>query len=439
MLVRFRAENFRSLKDEQELSLVASSLKEDRSVVVTAPHVPNGLLPVAAVYGANASGKSNVLDAMRFACDVVKNSQTKWQSREAIPRRPFLLQKTMWEKPSVFVFDAVVEGVLFEFGFSLNSKEVVTEWLHAFPKGRPRVLFSRDTQAPDRYSFGKHLTGENRRIEKLTRPNSLFLSAAAQNNHPLLTPLFSWFSGCISFYDLNNHPMSKTKTIELIKNKKWKKTILDFLKYADIGIVDVDVILRNMSEVEKVIIGGITDGISGKFEDDYGAEFAASGIQEIQLFHEVSGYPGIPIQFSDESQGTSNFLALLGPVLSALEAGHALVVDELESSIHPELARRIVGLFNSKKTNPKGAQLVFSTHNTNLLGGDLIRRDQIWFTEKDGQGATHLYPLTDFHPRGTENVERGYLQGRYGAIPFLGDFDRLIEEGNGDGPETAPE
>ena len=135
MLVRFRAGNFRSLRDEQELSLVASSLKEESGAVVNVEHVPNGLLPVAAVYGANASGKSNLLEAMRFACDAIRNSQTRWQSHERIPRRPFLLDESARERPSRFVFDAVIDGVLYEYGFSLNSEAFLTEWLHAYPKG----------------------------------------------------------------------------------------------------------------------------------------------------------------------------------------------------------------------------------------------------------------------------------------------------------------
>ena len=413
MLVRFRAGNFRSLRDEQELSLVASSLKEESGAVVNVEHVPNGLLPVAAVYGANASGKSNVLEAMRFACDAIRNSQTRWQSHERIPRRPFLLDESARERPSRFVFDAVIDGVLYEYGFSLNSEAFLTEWLHAYPKGRRQVWFSRDARKPEPFSFGKNLTGENRTIEKFTRSNSLFLSAAAQNNHYLLSSVFGWLVGEISFFDMPVSVFSEEEIAEFFSDSRFTLEILRLLRVADFGISRVEVRRRTLLTIDPKL--------------------------SMSILHSGKDGKSLPIGFDDESRGTTNFLSLLGPILSALDTGSVLIIDELEASIHPELARRIVRLFNSRESNPKGAQLVFSTHSTNLLGGGLLRRDQIWFTEKDGEGATHLYPLSDFRPRGTENVERGYLQGRYGAIPFLGDFDRLLEQGIGNEDETAPE
>lgn len=439
MLVRFRASNFLSLKDEQELSLVASSLKEETGTVFEAASVPDGILSVAALYGPNASGKSNVLNAFRFMCGTVRSSHTKWESRKRIPYNAFLLDDSIKEQPSVLITDAVIDDVLFQYGFSMNSKEFLREWLYAYPKGRRQVWFERNTRKKEPFSFGKHLTGENRRIEKLTRPNSLFISAAAQNNHKLLMPIYDWFSNDIEFPDLSPHFHGAERTVELFRDEKFHDKILDLMKLADLGISDVEIKKIKIDKKMKRFGEELTSLFSRFEEKDIDVEVSLSDFPVIKFHHFGSEGRSFPIDMINESHGTSMFFSLIGPVVSALHSRRVLVIDELETSIHPALARQIVKIFNSQQSNQKGAQLIFSTHSANLLGGDLLRRDQIWFTEKDSEGATHLYPLTDYKPRGTENVERRYSQGRYGAFPFLGDFQRLFNRDAEDESEAIPQ
>jgi hypothetical protein len=389
MLIRFRASNFRSLRDEVELSMVASS-EDDPASVVPCEALGLSLLRVAAIYGANAAGKSNVLAAMAFMSEAVRDSRRVWKPEGPIPCQPFLLDQN--EDPSFFEADFFLEGVRYRYGFRLDSQSILGEWLYAYPSRRSQRWFSREEDAA--FTFGKQLKGHHRAIEPLTRKNTLFLSVAAENNHPALSPIYTWLARNLH---MTNRELYRTLTIWTLgkgRDEDFQARLLHFLTQADLGIVGWDISRREPGRRE---------------------------FPEIELRHRSgSEAQEISIPFREESQGTQAWFTLGAMLLRTLDSGAVLTVDELDASLHPHLALEVVRIFQDPARNPRNAQLIFNTHDTNLLRS--LRRDQIWFVEKDEGGATHLYPLTDFKPRKGENLERGYLQGRYGAIPFLGDL-----------------
>lgn len=397
MLIRFRVENHRSLRDEQTLSLVASDLDPGDPRLIAAPGL--ALLPVAAIYGANAAGKSNLLHALAFMRRAVIVSHRFWGPDEGVPREPFAFRAEVDEKVSLFEVDMVLEGVRHRYGFTVDGEAVLEEWLYAWPHDRQQIWFKRDRQAVE---FGKNLRGDNRAIEKQTRPNSLFLSTAAQSNHAQLVPLYLWFSGHLR---LAGTPLGSTtepgRAVRLLGTPGApngpRARMLELLRRADLGIADVKV------EERRLLFRHAVEGAS----------------REVWL----------PLE--QESMGTVALVGLLPAVAEALDDGGVLVVDDLDASLHPALAVEVLRLFQDPARNPRRAQLLFSTHGTtllgNLLGDPPLCRDQVWLAEKDAAGATVVYPLTDFKPRKLENIERGYLQGRYGAIPFLGGLRELPE------------
>lgn len=419
MLLRFAVSNYRSFDSEQELSMVASSLRDTASAAIEVPNAKMGALRVAAIYGANASGKSNVLRALHFVCSAVENSQVSWKPQQRIQRHPFRMRPARSEEPSTFRVDFVVGGTRYEYKFTVGYERVVAESLHSYPEARARLIFRR---SGDTFTFGKFTTGPNQLIASLTRSNSLFLSAAAQNNHEMLLPVYNWFAELRFVSGPRGEPNGDTFAI--CEDASRKPLLERFLAAADFGLEGVDFKEREVPEETKRFFSAVATALPDTAEKIQPPE----RIIDVTFLHRCENGESVRFSPPDESSGTLAYFGLLGPVIETLEQGGVLCVDEIEKSLHPLLALEIVRIFNDRERNPKGAQLIFNTHDTNLLDADVLRRDQVWFTEKDPCGATHLYPLTDFKPRREENLERGYLQGRYGAVPFLHrkDFDVAV-------------
>jgi len=419
MLVRFGVENHLSIRDRQEFSFVASSLKGEGADLIRWGN--QRLLPVALVYGANASGKSNLISALSYFQETVTYSHSRGRPDSNLSRVPFRLDAESRQKPSVFDIDFVLSGTRFHFGYSISDREVLEEWLFAFPSGKKQTWYMRNSNKKHIH-FGKNLRGRSKVIESLTRPNSLFLSAAAQNSHKQLTPIYNFISDIL----FHTPEEGETDALYSFRDGKIDHRIMEFLKNADTGIVDC-----HFEEVE-----------SGKRSAELVADFIQLfkkhklGSQQlkpedlnykrISLAHATkSGKPN-HLEFSLESTGTIRLMLLLKSIFKALDRGSLVVIDELDASLHTYLTEGIVAIFNSRRTNPKGAQLLATTHDTNLLSSHNLRRDQIWFAEKDNFGATTFYPLTDIRTRNTDNLEKGYLQGRFGAVPFRGPIDALF-------------
>jgi hypothetical protein len=440
MIIQFRVANFRSLRVEQVLSMVASTRADTGRAARAVPGATVTALCAAGIFGSNASGKSNVLKALRFMCSAVEDSHRRWQPDQGVPRTPFCLDAESQQRPSELELDFVLDDVRYSYGFELNGEQILAEWLHAFPQGRRQSWFTRDRNT---FSFGKKLGGPNRAIAALTRKNSLFLSAAAQNNHEQLMPLYRWLVQSIQIVDLSSYADDASpfagETIKALLQRKSRRAIVELLRFADLGIVDARVTRRKDSkEATEFVLDLMTviaekyPSMKGQFTPAVQEEIRSEFGHEVVLDHRPAGTSGgQEIPFQQESEGTKVWFGLLGPLLHMLRTGGVLLADEIDRSLHPHLVGALVHIFQSPRTNPRCAQLIFNTHDTNLIGtldkglssdieqSTVLARDQIWFTEKAADGSTHLYPLTDFKPRKHESLERGYLQGRYGAIPVL--------------------
>jgi len=411
MLLEFRIRNYRSIRDEIVISFIASKDKKlaDTHLVSTGikslPHVVRS----AVVYGPNASGKSTLLHALHYMRAVVAESATIMQPGQPYNVQPFRLDTAYTSQPTEFEITFLLGGVRHQYGFRLTSERIVDEWLLVYRASKPQQWFSRHYDEKTQssvYEFSTHLTGPRKLWQETTRPNALFLSTAAQLNSELLGPIFRWLVEQPVYFGagLSPHPDSTT---ELLQTELGKRAVRDFLTSADISISDVVSVSRP----------GFYQQIM------FGPEGSKSSREERELlmpqFVHKTEHGSASFELHEESQGTQRLYALAAPVLDVLKYGRLLIVDELDSSLHPLLVRRLVQMFHSPEFNPHGAQLLFTTHDTSLLDRTVFRRDQIWFTEKDRDQATRLYPLSDFSPRETEAWEKGYLIGRYGAVPFF--------------------
>lgn len=413
MLLEFRVENYRSIRDSQVLSLVASTDKRlaDTHLAPTGLKSPGRAVRSAALYGPNASGKSNLLQALGFMRALVAESATVIQLGQTFNVQPFRLDAKLSTQPTVFEITFVEAGVRYQYGFSLTPERIVDEWLLVYRAPKPQRWFSRQSNTRTgvtTYEFSSHLTGPRKLWQDSTRPNGLFLSTAVQLNSELLRPVFTWIVDKIVHFAAGQSPLPEF-TNRWLKDAPDKRSVRDFLSSADISISDILAVPR------KGLFQQVT--FSGTGEPAKVSQVEQEMLMP-QFVHETKKGSAI-FELHEESLGTQRLYLLAGPVLDVLRYGRVLVVDELDSSLHPLLVRRLIGMFHNANLNPHSAQLIFSTHDTTLLDQTLFRRDQIWFTEKDSTQATRLYPLSDFSPRNKEALERGYLAGRYGAVPFF--------------------
>lgn len=422
MLIRFAVTNHLSIRERQELSLVASSLKDQGADLIDTAHVE--LLPAAVLYGGNASGKSNFISSINHAKEFILFSHEQGRPDGGVPRKPFLLDEESHEAPSTFEFEFAIDNVRYDYGFSINDKEVVGEWLYAYPHGKRQTWYERSNDRETIY-FGKHLRGTSRIIESVTRANSLYLSAAAQNAHKQLTTIYSYFNN-IQFNSIADSGPIRAST--QFSDGTIDDRIIRFLRHADTGISNHRFNLNSKFAGKETVINELMNVINKHYPS--GSEgFTLDNLRKstiLSLGHKAANR----VHFLDmdaESSGTLRLLILLRSVFIVLDSGSTAIIDELDASLHPFITERIISIFNSKETNPHGAQLIATTHDTRLLGGDTLRRDQIWFTEKNKNGATVLYPLTDIRTRNSDNLDKGYLQGRFGGIPFPGSGRDLVD------------
>jgi len=372
------------------------------------------LLRSMVIFGPNAGGKSNLIKALQFMRDVVAESASVMQPGQTFHTQSFRFEGTSVAQPTEFDVSFVLDGIRYQFGFALTAQRITREYLLVYKAFKPQLWFERyfdEESGKDLYDFGTGLKGPKSVWEGATRPNALFLSMAVQLNSEQLQPIFAWFVNQLAIFN-EITPLGQHFSIEMLRKPEGKRAICDFLTSADISISDIEVVTRKVS------------GQAVHFDVAAEKTEVRNEEQEVHelLFHHVTDHGEAVFSLGDESMGTRNLLFLTGPVLEILDKGMVLVVDELGSSLHPLLVRRLVELFQNSRFNKKGAQLIFTSHDTSLLDQDLFRRDQIWFVEKDRDQASKLYPLSDFSPRKNEALERGYLMGRYGALPFLGDW-----------------
>lgn len=420
MLVEFSVANFRSFHARQTLSLVASSGKELRNTNVVpepAPATPD-LLRSAVMYGPNAAGKSNMLLALAAMHQLVLTS-TQIAPGSHFNLAPFAFDKEAAAKPTEFELVFVHNGVRFQYGCSLTRERICAEWLFAWPEGRQQRWFERRWNSrTDKTSwrFGTSLTGQKKVWQDATRDNTLFLATAVQLNAEHLLAPFEWITQRLKPVGPYARFAPTFSLQHCEQDSEWQKRVIEYLAAADTGIAGMHVERRKMDAPVPSRTPDASPSRAVQIITNSPEQY------DVRFTHRASTGTEGEIGYDDESGGTQKLFAMAGPWIDVLQNGYVLVVDELDTSLHPSLLRNLVGMFHDPTINRRGAQLVFTTHDTNMLDGDLFRRDQIWFVEKDRDLQSHLYPLTDFSPRKQENFERGYLQGRYGALPFIGEL-----------------
>lgn len=414
-----------------ELSLVSTRLAEEdvvRFVTWREGGHPIGVLPVAGVFGANASGKSNVVKAMDDMRAHVLHSFRTGSPTGGIPRRPFLLDQAAKREASRFEVDLVLEGVRHEYGLALDDDQVVEEWAYRYPHGKAVRLFHRQGKEVE---LGSAERVKGRAVLELLRPNALFLSTAASANHPVLLPIYAWFARNLRIAEASSRQFRQALTTQLLDDDACRGQVLALLRAADLGITgakkyQLDPVVKDRLQRAVRILAG-QEGDPDSTEE--GPAFDQLGVR----FTHRGAAGDIELDAQDESLGTLVWFGLVGPVIEALADGAVLLADELDASLHPALVAELIRLFQDPKFNPRRAQLVFNTHDATILGDSasdrLIGRDQVWFTEKRADGSTRLYPLSDLDPRKEEAIGRRYLAGRYGATPILShqEFDATAE------------
>lgn len=429
MLLQFSIKNFRTFKEKATLSLVASNYDKDTRETDNVNQDAKfnlRILKSAVVYGANASGKSKLFEALMFMKRFVNISSKDSQKGDKIDVEAFSLNNESKKLPTEFEVIFTYKNINYRYGFEADKKKIVSEWLYYKPKTKEIELFYRDGKKFETHerNFSK---GNTVIKEGLVRENALLVSVAAQFNDSTCISVIEWFENLNIISGLNEGGF-KNNTIEKIKSNKDKFKILEFLKAADLGIQDI--------QYEEFSLGELPEELKEKFKElkEQMKDFDPEAFSDISTLHNVydnnrknTGKAKFSVS-RDESNGTKKFLFLSGTIIDVLENGGILIGDELDSKLHPNLVCKIVSLFNSKESNKKNAQLIFNTHDTNLLSSGLFRRDQIWFTDKNKYGEAKLYSLADFKSdevRKTESFEENYIRGKYGAVPFLGFFDNL--------------
>lgn len=428
MLLEFRFGNFRSYRNAAALSFVASAGKEWQAsnTFDSGQGAFPRLLRSGVLYGPNASGKTNLLLALQFVQAFVAGSASSTGPAASTPTAtkdqrilvpPFLFDKATRDKPSEFEVLFVEKGVRYQYGFVVDTERVQREWLIAYPQGRPQRWFSREYNPRSKQStweIGNKLKGDHHVWRNATRPNALFLSTAIQLNSAQLQPVFHWFQQRLVVVVANSE-FNIGLTYGLAGSLEGKNKLMKFVRAVDLGIDDIAV-SHHQLPAGIVPVSGIQ--IMGRANGAGGPQ-----IIRLQTMHKVVGAKELAsLELGDESAGTQKFLMSAGALLRVLSEAQVLFVDELDTSFHPLMVQFLVRQFHSDKTNKGNAQLFFTTHDTSLLDADLFRRDQVWFLEKDKTSSSHLYPLTEFSPRVDEALGKGYLKGRYGALPFIGEL-----------------
>lgn len=415
MLVAFHVGNFRSIRETQTLSLVRSPGSEKEASHTIASEYQDGtsapaLLKSVAIYGPNAAGKSTIISAMSIMRSIVVKSASMPADSE-LPVEPFALDTDSAQKPSLFEMVFVMDRVRYQYGFEVSAERIVNEWLYAFPKGRPQEWFTRewhDIAQQYVYKFGDKLKGQRGVWEHATRKNALLLSTAVQLNSEQLKPIYDWFKLKLKVNQGFLHHDYTAKRC----NQHNRAEVLEFMRAADFAIDDFEIEANDYSlESFPEMPDPLKSFIFEQVKNDKEYKVSAKHKTEYGTF-------SLPMEL--ESDGTKKIFNIAGHWLDALKEGRILVIDELHERLHPHLVKFLIETFHSPEHNTSNAQLILTTHDTSILSQNVFRRDQIWFAERDSNLASKFYPLTDFSPKkGQDNLEKGYLGGRYGAVPSI--------------------
>ncbi|MCD4828182.1 MAG: ATP-binding protein [Candidatus Cloacimonetes bacterium] len=400
MLVKFRVKNYRSFRDDTEFSMVASNaIKEHEETHVFQPKGRKyKLLKSAAIYGANASGKTNFLDAMYRMRTMVLHS-FRDAEEPSIKRHPFLLRDNPESMPTEFEAIIIQDGIEYRYGFSFDAEVIKHEYLFRTVE-RESKLYER-VDGSD-FIFINNAFKEGKKLKDHLRPNVLFLSLLSYHNGEISKQVVAWFHQFNQLVEeFDAFPLSTIKILE--RNSTLKSAIIDMLQNADTDIVDF-----------KVVDNGLDETPSISTQHNYFSE-------------QVQGMQTISFDLQEhESQGTRRFLSLAGPIIDTLHRRSIVAIDEFESSLHPLLIEQLLRLLHSRDYNIGNAQFIYTTHSPYLLDQRIQRRDQVWLVEKDDSSSSQMIALSDYKVRNDTALAKNYLQGRFGGIPYI---DSLLPEG----------
>ncbi len=429
MLIEFSVGNYRSFKEKVTFSMVAANLVakdkqlDDNNVFAVDDHLK--LLKSAAIYGANASGKTNIAKALSFMKWLMINSSKETQSTEEINVERFRLSTETETQPSFFEIVLLLDGQRYRYGFEADPNKIISEWLFYVPKLKETKLFEREN---GKISSSKTYKADG--IQQKTRDNALFLSVSAQFNVKVAEKILVWLTNNLNI--LFGDDITLDYTASYLIDSDNKNEIIQLIKKLDLGISGLEV------EQLEATFDSLHNEISGEFNTlvvnlNKLAQLVKIQKTSINTIHKKFDRDGNDISTElfnlkkQESAGTQKLFALAGSLVDALKGGKVLIADELDARLHPLISLAIVELFNSNETNPNKAQLIFMTHDTNLLSNKLFRRDQIWFAEKNRQGATNLYSLAEYKVRNDASFESDYIKGKFGAIPHIGNLNHLVD------------
>jgi len=425
MLVEFTVGNYLSFRKDATLSLVGTRLTSENSALDEGAFrrvsADLSVLHTAVIYGANGSGKSNLILALGFMLRFIQDSGRAGQSDDLIPVVPFLFDEDSREEPSYFELVFLRDGVQYRYGFEADQYAVRKEWLYRKNK-RETLLFERRGQE---FPVLKGEFKDTRLITENTRKEALFLSVCAQLNSKYAQGLLEHLRTKVVV--LGEGHIGHSFTAECVDDGRYHGKILELLRGFDLGVSDFKTELQRIAPANLPI----------ELPEEIRKDLEGRKVWDVTTVHPKFDHTGTVIGYQElslraESAGTQKLFAFAGPLVDILEKGIAVVIDEFDVALHPLISQKIIGLFHDPEVNQHGAQLIIATHDTNLIHRRILRRDEIWFVEKSGEGASSLYSLASFRPRKDASLGRDYFRGKFGAIPFLGGLDLLSwgEEAN---------
>mgnify|MGYP003292446474 CR=1 FL=1 len=417
MLIEFSVKNFMSFKEKTTFSMEAGTGAENEENIVDFPSFNERILKIASIYGANASGKTNLIKAFTAAILMIRKSNNRQVGEKLMEMEPFAFDENSKTEPCEFEFVFYAKGNKYVYGFIADKEKIYEEYLYQYFSAKPTRIFERTNV--NEYKFLQSDEGKLNTIKTQNIDNKLFLATATTWNYDKTKEPYLWFAKHIDTYTggmlLNDFALESYSNDD---NEELKKFTLKLLNEADIVIKDFNV------EIEERDIDNNMIMLLKNFNIPTPTMPQKQRDVKIKMVHEVINENGdmknYDLNLINESSGTQILFSFAPVLKDVFENGKILVIDEIERSLHPSLVEMIIKFFHNAEINKGNAQLIFNTHDTNLLSLDIFRRDQIWFAEKDPKkGATDLYPLDDFSVRKNENIQKGYLSGRYGAIPFV--------------------
>lgn len=426
MLIRFQFENYRSFRDNNVLSMEAKGNSEYKSCLLH--YKKKCILPAAAIFGKNGGGKSNVIRAFWLGVQFIRNAQKTQHEKADIPVRAFALNDYSEKSPTRLEYEYIQDDVKYIYGFSATIKEIQTEYLYAAPKGQKSQIFTREGQV---FSFPANKEKKKKEmIAEAVAPNQLFFSIACVMNYQPCIAAMKWFRDYVHFS--KDYADIPRQLLEHAEDANMLKSIVSYAKQADVGIEDMTFEIRNEEiSTSDSLPENLPEGMVAALKQFAAALKDSSESAEMNLqIGEVktsSLHRGITeagqekvflLGLADESEGTRRLMSLAPGIEQVLQQGGILMVDEIDRELHPLLVEFIISKFQSPETNPGHAQIIFTTHDTELLNMEILRKDQIYFVDKNKKsGVSELFNLTELPVRTNDNIRKSYLVGKYGAVP----------------------